>query len=72
MCVEYSKCSHMTRGVVTSYITNDTMLLRSAQLILTTENDHFEDSMQIDTGRYKDDGQVALQKLTHKMIPSSS
>ena len=60
MYVVCSKCSHIIRGVVTSYNANDTMLLRSAQLILTPENDHVEDSMQIDTGRYNEDGQVAL------------
>ena len=60
MCVECSKCSRIIRGVAGCYNANDTMLLRSAQLILTPENDLFEDIMQIDTGRYKNDGRVAL------------
>ena len=36
------------RIVMGTYIANDTMLWRSDQLLLTTENDHFEGSMHME------------------------
>ena len=45
--LELVKCSENCRGVVGTCVANDTMLWRSAQLLLTAENHHFEGSMHL-------------------------
>ena len=44
----FNRTSENVREVVGWYGANDTMLRRSAQLLLTPENDHFEGSMQLE------------------------